>query len=60
MISGIISIPYLLHRRGVRLKAVYQGPIARVYIAMARGSSCIVPSEEETFPLPGITQQTGA
>ena len=29
----------------------------RAYIAMARGSPCVVPSEEETSPLPGITQR---
>ena len=42
------------------LRRSIRGLIARVYIAMARVSPCIVPSEEETFPLPGITKQTGA
>ncbi len=34
------------------------GLTARAYIAMARGSPCVVPSEEDISPLPGITHRT--
>ena len=35
------------------------GLTARAYIAMARGSPCVVPSDEDISPLPGITHLMG-